>query len=100
MITLSDLEKIRPVNQARVEAHKQRMLAEVRAYRLKEFRETAGLTQQQLADRIGLTQKQVSKIENGNIANSKISTLRSYFEALGGDMAVEFVSGDTRLAVA
>lgn len=36
-----------PVNRENVEAHKERMLAEVRAYRLRELREAAGLTQQQ-----------------------------------------------------
>ena len=100
MITLADLEKLRPVNQPSVDAHKKRMLAEMRAYRLKEIRESAGLTQQQLADRVGVTEKQVSKIENDNVANSKVSTLRSYLEALGGDMAVEFIRGDARIAVA
>lgn len=38
-----------PVDRECVEAHKKRMLAEVRAYRLRELREQAGLTQAQLA---------------------------------------------------
>lgn len=60
-----------------IDAHKQRMLAEVRAYRLRELREQAGLTQAQLAERIGVSQRQVSKIENGDLENAKISTIRA-----------------------
>ncbi|MDR2703475.1 MAG: helix-turn-helix domain-containing protein [Cellulomonadaceae bacterium] len=100
MMTVADLERIRPVNRENVERHKERMLAEVRAWRLKEIREQAGLTQQQVADRIGVSQKQVSKIETGDISNSKITTIRSYLEAIGGKMAIEFVTGDYRLQVA
>lgn len=35
-----------PVDRANVEAHKERRLVEVRAYRLRELREDTGLTQQ------------------------------------------------------
>lgn len=45
------------------EAHTQRIMAEVRGYRLRELREEAGFTQAQLAERIGVGQRQVSKIE-------------------------------------
>lgn len=64
------------VDRERVEAHKDRMLAEVRAYRLRELREAAGLTQEQVATRIGVSQRQVSKIEHGNLENSKVGTIR------------------------
>ena len=37
--TLDDYLAKRPVNRERVEAHKQRMMAEVRGYRLRELRE-------------------------------------------------------------
>lgn len=93
------LEK-RPVDPARVEAHKQRMLAEVRAYRLRELRENAGLTQAEVAARIGVGQRQVSKIEHGDLENAKISTIRSYLEAVGGGLAIEYVLGDQRIRVA
>jgi len=70
-----------PVNEERIQAHKDRMLAEVCAYRLRELREQAGLTQAQLAKRIGVGQRQVSKIEHG-------------------ELAIEYVVGDQRVPVA
>ncbi len=76
------------------------MLAEVRAYRLRELREDAGLTQQELADRIGVSQRQVSKIEHGELDNAKVGTVRRYLEAVGGGLALEYVIGDERVQVA
>lgn len=98
--TLRDFVAERPVDRERVEAHKARMLAEVRAYRLRELREQAGLTQTQLAERIGVGQRQVSKIEHGDIESAKVGTLRSYLEAVGGELALEYVLGDQRIQVA
>ncbi len=100
MTTLDDLHQRRPVNRARVEEHKERMLAEVRAYRLRELREQAGLTQAELAERIGVGQRQVSKIEHGDLDNAKIGTIRRYLEAVGGDLSIEYVFGDSRIHVA
>ncbi|UNX56083.1 helix-turn-helix domain-containing protein [Georgenia sp. TF02-10] len=89
-----------PESRAQIEAHKERMLAEVRGYRLRELREQAGLTQAQLAERIGVGQRQVSKIEHGDLDNAKIGTIRSYLEAVGGGLAAEYVAGDQRIQVA
>lgn len=99
-MTLNDFLAEHPVNRANVEAHKDRMLAEVRAYRLRELREEAGLTQQQLADRIGVSQRQVSKIEHGELDNTKVGTIRGYLEAVGGELSLEYVTGDARVQVA
>ncbi len=98
--TISDFLTEHPVDREQVEQHKRRMLAEVRAYRLRELREAAGLTQAQLAERIGVGQRQVSKIENGDLDSAKIATIRSYLQAVGGDMAIEYVIGDDRVQVA
>lgn len=98
--TLDDLLAARPVNEERVQEHKDRMLAQVRAHRLRELREQAHLTQAQVAERIGVGQRQVSKIENGDLENAKVSTIRRYLEAVGGHLALEFVVGDQRLQVA
>lgn len=97
---LKDFLAEHPVDRERVEMHKRRMLAEVRAYRLRELREGAGLTQAQLAARIGVGQRQVSKIENGDLDNAKVGTIRAYLEAVGGTMAIEYVIGDGRVQVA
>src|SRR5699024_3605561 len=89
-----------PVDRAEIDRHKERMLAEVRAYRLRALREQAGVTQAQLAERIGVGQRQVSKIESGDLDNAKIGTIRRYLEAVGGGLAVEYVMGDQRVQVA
>lgn len=89
-----------PEIRARIDAAKDKMLAEVRAYRLRELREQAGLTQAQLAQRIGVGQRQVSKIEHGDLDNTKLGTIRSYLEAVGGGLALEYVLGDQRIRVA
>ncbi|MDR2703904.1 MAG: helix-turn-helix domain-containing protein [Cellulomonadaceae bacterium] len=99
-MSFEEYEKQNPGNPENIARHKERILAELRAYRLKELREQAGLTQAQVATRIGVSQRQVSKIEAGEIANSKIATIRAYLEAIGGKMAVEFVSGDYRMLIA
>lgn len=99
-MSLEDFIAEHPVDRERVEAHKERMLAEVRAYRLRELREGAGLTQAQLAERIGVGQRQVSKIERGDLDSAKIGTIRSYLEAVGGGLAIEYVLGDQRIQVA
>lgn len=97
---LDDFLAKHPVDRANVEAHKERMLAEVRAFRLRELREEAGLTQQQLAERIGVSQRQVSKIEHGALDSAKVGTIRGYLEAVGGGLVLEYVTGDARVQVA
>lgn len=99
-MSLEDLADKRPVDRTRVEEHKERMLGEVRAYRLRELREQAGLTQAELAERIGVGQRQVSKIEQGDLENAKLGTIRGYLEAVGGSMLLEYVMGDDRVQVA
>ncbi|WIY84178.1 helix-turn-helix transcriptional regulator [Propionimicrobium sp. PCR01-08-3] len=89
-----------PAERTEIDAHKERMLAEVRAYRLRDLREQAGLTQAQLAERIGVGQRQVSKIESGDLDNAKIGTIRRYLEAVGGELTVDYVFGDQRIQVA
>ncbi|NVM96837.1 helix-turn-helix domain-containing protein [Arthrobacter wenxiniae] len=98
--TLKDFVAENPVDRGRVEAHKARMLAEIRAYRLRELREQAGLTQAQLAERIGVGQRQVSKIEHGDLDSAKVGTIRNYLEAVGGELSLEYVIGDQRMQVA
>jgi len=89
-----------PVDREQVDAHKARMIAEMRAYRLREVREAAGLTQAQLAECIGVGRRQISKIEQGDLDSVRVGTVRRYIEALGGDLTVEYVAGDQRLRVA
>lgn len=90
----------RPVDRAAVEAHKDRMIEEVRAYRLQELREAMALTQAQLAARLGVGQNRVSNIERGDLERVQIDTLRRYVEAVGGVLRVEVEIGDDRFQVA
>ena len=76
------------------------MPTSVRAHRRRELREAAGLTQTELAERIGVGQRQVSKIKHGDLDSAKIGTIRRYLEAVGGDLSIEYVVGDSRIQVA
>lgn len=98
--TLEDLILERPVNREAVDAHKKRMLDEVRAYRLRELREASNLTQVELAVRLEVSQNRVSRIEHGDIERAQVDTLRRYVEALGGTLRVEVEYGDERIQIA
>ncbi len=98
--TLSDLLRERPVNREAVDAHKKRMIEEVRAYRLRELREALSLTQVQLASRLQVSQNRVSRFEQGDIERAQVDTLRKYVEALGGTLRVEIEYGDERIQIA
>lgn len=99
-LSFEELSAKYPVDRKTIDVHKQRMMADTRSYRLKELRIQAGYTQAELARQIGVGQRQVSKIEAGDIENAKVSTIRSYLEAIGGSLALEYVSGDQRVQVA
>lgn len=99
-VTLEDLLAKRPVNRQRVDILKHLMITLSRAYKLRELREAKGLTQNELAERIGVSQRQVSKIEHGDLDSTKIGTIRSYLEAVGGELELDFVVGDARIQVA
>lgn len=98
--SLEDLLSTRPVDRAEVDAHKKRMLDEIRAYRLRELREASELTQVELAERLQVSQNRVSRIESGNLERTQIDTLRKYVEAIGGQLRVEVELGDQRIKIA
>lgn len=83
----------RPVDREAVDRHKQRLLDEVRAYRLRELREAAELTQVQLSQQLNVSQSRVSNIERGEIDHTEVDTLRKYVEALGGKLSVTMEIG-------
>ncbi|OIH86789.1 transcriptional regulator [Arthrobacter sp. UCD-GKA] len=99
-MTIEEMLAKRPVDRAVVDAHKKRMLEEVRAYRLRELREASDLTQVQLAGRLQVTQNRVSRIEHGDIERTQVDTLRKYVEAIGGRLRVEVELGDERIQIA
>jgi ribosome-binding protein aMBF1 (putative translation factor) len=89
-----------PVDEAAIERHEERMLAETRAFRLAEIREASGLKQEEVAERIGVSQSRISRMEHGDIDRAGLSTIRDYIEALGGEMEVLAKFGDERIVIA
>lgn len=89
------LAELSPERRAKVERHRQRMLDEVRAYRLRELREQSLLSQAEVADHIHVSQRRISGIESGDIEKTQVDTLRKYAEAVGGTLRVEVeIDGD------
>jgi hypothetical protein len=52
-----------------------------------------------LAARIGAGQRK-SKIERGDLDSAGVGTIRKYLNAVGGELAIEYVVGDQRTQVA
>lgn len=90
----------RPVDRGAVDAHKERMLGEVRAHRLRELREAAALTQAELAGLLKVSQNRISRLEHGQVERTQVDTLRRYVEAVGGHLRVEVEFGDERIRIA
>jgi transcriptional regulator with XRE-family HTH domain len=100
MTSLEDLKRRRPGRREAVEAHKDQMLAETRAWRLRELREAYDLTQVQLAQIMHVSQNRVSSIERGDIDRTQVDTLRGYVEALGGTLLIQAQVGDETFLIA
>ncbi len=81
-----------PARRAAVEA---RVAAELIAMDLKAIRETLGLTQAEAAAQAEMTQPEVSQLERRS--DHRLSTLRRYVEALGGELEVIATFGDRRV---
>ncbi len=64
---------------------------------LRTLREAMGLTQEELAERITITQSQLSKMERRD--DHRISTVRRYVAALGGELEIVAVVGDKRIVL-
>jgi predicted transcriptional regulator len=90
----------RPPNWENVDEHERRMLAEVRAYRLRELREQAEMTQVQLAIALDVSQNRISRIEHGDIERTQVDTLRRYVEAFGGKLHIEVILDDSSFTIA
>jgi transcriptional regulator with XRE-family HTH domain len=62
------------------------------------LREAAGLTQEELAQRVAITQSQLSKLERRE--DHRISTVRRYVAALGGELEIVAVVDGKRILLA
>lgn len=100
MTNLDQLKQRRPARREKVEAHKHRMIAETRAWRLRELREQFDLTQIELAAELEVSQNRVSRIERGDIDKTQVDTLRRYVEALGGHLQLVVQVGDDTFQIA
>jgi predicted transcriptional regulator len=87
------------LDEQRIEALKAKLRAEVRAHRLAEIRQAYGLDQSALAERLKVSQSRISRIERGELDHTEISTVRSYIEALGGEVEIVARFGDERITV-
>lgn len=100
MTSLDQLKQRRPARREKVDAHKDRMIAETRAWRLRELREQFDLTQVELAAELDVSQNRISRIERGDIGKTQVDTLRRYVEALGGKLRLEVQVGDDTFQIA
>jgi transcriptional regulator with XRE-family HTH domain len=62
---------------------------------LRALREAIGLTQEELAQRIAITQSQLSKLERR--PDHRLSTLRRYVAALGGELELTAIVDGKRI---
>jgi len=99
-LSFEEFRKERPGNPEAQARHMVRMLAEVRAYRLRVLGEMMAMTQTELAQTLEVSQKRVSEIERGDVERTKVDTLRRYADALGGTLKVEVQVGDETYQIA
>ena len=69
--------------------------AEIRELTLKDLRRDLDLTQAELAEAAAMTQSELSRLESR--ADHRISTLRRYVQALGGEIEITVVIGKRRV---
>lgn len=86
--------RMNPERRARNEAATQQMLADMP---LQELRRARKLSQQTIAHVMGTSQPEISSLERR--ADTYVSTLRSYVEAMGGklDIVARFPDGAVRI---
>jgi DNA-binding transcriptional regulator YiaG len=88
-------KKFSPDQLKEIDAEVERELLEMD---LRALREAVGLTQEELAAKVAVTQSQLSKLERRE--DHRVSTLRRYVEALGGNLEIFAVIGGRRIRLA
>jgi predicted transcriptional regulator len=78
-----------------IERVRQRAQTQLREQTLRELRLGLELTQQEVADRASMTQSELSRLESR--ADHRVSTLRRYVEALGGELEIAVLVGKQRV---
>jgi predicted XRE-type DNA-binding protein len=87
------------IDEVRVAAHRERMRAAQRAYRLAEVRKAQGLTQTDVAEVMHVSQRRVSAVERGDLTRTEVGTVAAYVAALGGRLEIVADFGDQRLVI-
>jgi transcriptional regulator with XRE-family HTH domain len=77
------MERRSPEERRRIEKRVKELIVEV--VTLRKLREEFALTQERVAERMGIEQETVSRIERQR-TDLKLSTLKKYISALGGDL--------------
>ncbi len=72
-----------------------RALDEVRELTLKELRKDMDVTQAELARAADMTQSELSRLESRD--DHRVSSLRRYLEALGGEIEITAIFGSRRV---
>ena len=87
--------KMSPANRAKAKAMTEQMLREMP---LQELRRARELSQVRLAELMDMSQSEISKIERRT--DVYVSTLRSYIEAMGGELEIiaRFPDGSVRVS--
>lgn len=85
-------QKIAPERLAEIEEQAD---AEVLEMDLRALRELLSMTQSEVAEAAEMTQSELSKTERRR--DHRLSTIRRYVQALGGDIEVVAIFGDKRL---
>jgi len=93
------LEAAGRIDEDAVSAHRDRMRAAQRAYRLAEIRKGRGMTQTDVAAEMHVTQRRVSAVERGTLSRTELGTVVAYVQALGGRVEIVADFGDERLVV-
>jgi predicted transcriptional regulator len=76
-------KRMSPERRARVQA---RVNAEIQAINVRRLREELGATQVEAAEKANMTQPELSRLERAT--DYRLSTLRRYVKALGGEIEI------------
>jgi predicted XRE-type DNA-binding protein len=71
-----------------VEQLKQKLTKQQSLFALRQLRSLTAMTQVQLAQSLGVTQNRISKLERYELGRLELQTIRSYIDALGGELSL------------
>jgi len=78
-------ERFKPEEIARI---RKEALRELLEEDLRALREGAGVTQEEIAEKVEVDQSQISRLERQGGGDARVSLLKRYVEALGGELQI------------